>query len=645
MYYRCSSLMVGLLLLSITAICQVVTLDQLDRKAQKNYSKALKCLKKGHKDKAIKGIETVVAANPNFEVGLKKLSALYLDEGLNDKAYGSLSQLMNLSENLNPKVVMSYAEVAEAEGDYDAAISAMSKGLGNSSISEIVRKKMHRRKAELEFRKMAYANPRDIQPVRLPNSVNTEAMEYHPSFNADGSLLFYVKATDEGRNEDLYYARAEGDSLSMGQPIRELNTIGQEGAFSLSQDGRVLIFTGCELPNSVGGCDLYISFKKDNHWTEPKNMGQSINSRWWDSTPTLSPDNRTLYFSSRRPGGHGGSDIWMAQLNTHNRWGTPINLGPEINTEGNEETPFIHADKKTLYFISDTHLGLGSYDIFVSRLGEDEKWPAPTNLGYPINTSEREGGLFINLSGQRAYYSSKLGESKADGGDLYYFDLPIQLRPDLVTYVKVEVRDAVTKRPMIAEVSLMDLLSGEQVIALGTDDKGKMLTTIKLGEYALNVSQQDYLFYSENIDVSTTTSMEDPFSFIVYLEPIPKKDAPAVVEAEAPKIILKNIFFETGSAELLSKSEGEITKLVNLLNDNPSLKIKILGHTDNVGSESANLKLSAERAKAVYDKLLARSIDRNRLQYEGKGESLPIAENETEEGRSINRRTEFFIIK
>lgn len=639
--------MICLMLISMISFGQVISLDQLDKKSKKSYTKALKCLKKGHKDKAIKQIEKVVADNPDFEAGLKKLSALYYENGSAEKAQNALTQLMTINESdgVTPKVAMTYAELAEAEGDYDKAISGVEKGLMNQSLSEEVRKKMEFRKAELEFRKEAYANPRTYEPVKLSASVNTDEMEYHPNFNADGSLLLYVKATNGGQNEDLYYATRQGDSLSVGRPIRELNTRGQEGAFSLSQDGRVLIFTGCDLPTSIGGCDLYISFKKGNHWTAPQNMGSSINSRWWDSTPTLSSDNRTLYFSSRRPGGKGGSDLWMARLDNHNRWGTPLNLGDQINTAGNEETPFIHADNKTLYFVSDTHMGLGSYDIFVSRLDDDDKWKTPVNLGYPINTAKREGGLFISLSGKKAYYSSNLGEDSADSGDLYHFDLPVQLRPDLVTYIKVEVRDAKTKGLMIAEASLVDLLSSEAIKTFGTDVNGKILTTVKLGEYALNVSKDGYLFHSENIVVNSTTSIDDPFSFKVYLEPIPEKAAPVAVESEAPKIILKNIFFETGSAELLGKSDGEISRLVSLLTDNADLKIKILGHTDDVGSESDNLRLSNERAKAVYDRLVQATINPKRLQYEGKGETQPIAENDTEEGRKTNRRTEFFIIK
>ena len=180
---------------------------------------------------------------------------------------------------------------------------------------------------------------------------------------------------------------------------------------------------------------------------------------------------------------------------------------------------------------------------------------------------------------------------------------------------------------------------------MNTDVNGKLLTTVRLGEYAMNVSKAGYLFHSENIEVNSVSSIEKPFHFKVFLEPIPPVEEPVVTEAEAPKIILKNIFFETGSAELLSKSDSEISRLSKLLTDNPEMRIKILGHTDDVGKEIDNQKLSEARAKAVHDRLLNKGIAKDRLRYEGKGESEPVADNGTEEGRKSNRRTEFFILR
>ena len=230
-------------------------------------------------------------------------------------------------------------------------------------------------------------------------------------------------------------------------------------------------------------------------------------------------------------------------------------------------------------------------------------------------------------------------------GDLYSFDLPVQLRPDLVTYIQLEVRDAESNGLIIAQTQLVDLLNNDEPVSMQTDVGGKLLTTIKLGEYALNVTKQKYLFHSENIVVNSVTTAENPFHFIVRLQKIPEKEAVVVSEEEAPKIILHNIFFETGSAQLLTKSNTEIANLHQLLTVNEDMKIKILGHTDDVGSDTDNQRLSEQRAKSVFDKLVTKGISPQRMQYEGKGESEPIATNDTPDGRRQNRRTEFFIIK
>ena len=631
------------------ATSQSITVDALDKKSRKKYAKALKCLKKGDIEKGIAGLQTIVDNNPDFTEGAEKLSGLYISAGQDEKAIPLMRHLAQGDGPMSPALAMTLARALERNKEFDEGISAVEKALANPEMKPAFRDSLELRLEELKFRKVGYANPVKFIPEKLSPAVNTEAMEYHPAFIADGSQIYFVKVRGEGRyrNEDIYMAKVlDGQAVGKAMPIAEVNTDGQEGTFCLSQDGRIMIFTSCERRDAIGGCDLYITVKKGNHWTEPQNMGASINSRWWDSTPSLAADNRTLYFSSRRPGGEGGSDIWMTKLNKHNRWETPVNLGPTVNTKNNDEGPYIHPDSKSLYFISDGHLGFGSYDIFISRKDDDNKWKTPVNLGYPINTPAREGGLFVNLRGDKAYYSSQLQfDEGQQGGDIYSFDLPLQLRPDLVTYINVEVRDAQTKGLIIARTEFLDLLNEKETVVLDTDVSGKLLTTVKLGEYAMNVSKAGYLFHSENIEVNSVMSMEKPFSYKVYLEPIPPKEEPSIPEAKAPKIILKNIFFETGSAELLSKSEGEINTLAKLLRDNPDMRIKILGHTDNVGNDRDNQRLSEQRAKAVQDALIAKGITKDRLRHEGKGETNPVADNTTEEGRRSNRRTEFFIIR
>jgi len=629
-----------------SSLAQEITVDQLDRKTSKTYKKALKCLNKGERQKGIEKLEEVTTKYPAFTKASKKLVGIYLDDGANEKAIELMKVMMPLSETPDFRLSSSLSYAYEDEGNYDAAIEVVDKLITNGKLGEEKLEKAKFRKRELEFRNNGYANPTNFKPVRLPATINTENTEYHPGLNADGSLMIFVKVGKGAqRNEDLYSAeQITKDSFSTAVPITELNSDAQEGAFTLSQDGNILIFTACGHRGSVGGCDLYISFRKANKWTPARNMGSTINSRFFDSSPSISSDNRTIYFSSKRPGGIGGADLWMATLNKSNTWDTPINLGPTINTKGNDEAPFIHPDGKTLYFISDGHPGFGSYDIFVAKK-DKTTWQQPVNLGYPINTKKREGGLFVDLYGNRAYYSSQIDLSGAQGnlnaGDIYYFELPEEYKPELVSYIRVEVRDSETGGLINATAELKGLegddLTPDNTIQIG----GVLLTTIIPGEYSLSILKKGYLFHSENIILEEGQDISNPFIYNVSLQKIKRE----TVSPVKPKpIVLNNIFFASGSATLLPTSDFEIAKLVELLSTNEELKIKILGHTDNVGSSESNLKLSSDRAKAVYNKLIQSGIATNRLQYEGKGEFAPVADNDTAEGRQRNRRTEFVLI-
>jgi len=637
-----------------TIFCQVLKLDQLDKKSRKTYAKALKCLNKGKKEEGIKKLVQVSNKYPGFKKGSERLAGIYLDNGDHTKVIELLKKMSAAYNSPDPKVAMSISYPMEEIGDYNASLEVMNEILKESSLTEKQRATLTKRQAELEFRKHAYEEPLDISPVRLGDEINTNDIEYHPAFNADGSLMVHVKVSGgKYKHEDLYISkRVTADSFEIAEPISSLNTEGQEGAFALSQDGMILIFTACGREDAIGGCDLYLSLRKGLRWSEAINMGSAINSEYWDSTPSLSTDGKTLYFSSKRPGGYGGSDIWVVKLNKDNKWDEPKNLGPNINTSGNEETPYFHPDNSALYFVSDGHVGLGSYDLFIARKETIDSWGKPKNLGYPINTKSREGGLFVDLSGNRAYYSTQIdlesSNEKYRGGDIYYFDLPDHLRPALVTYVKVIVRDSKTKGQINATADLVNLDTTMRQSNISTRINGTLLTTIQPGEYALNISKTNYLFHSENILLKDRgAEIANPFVYEIYLQPIEKEVAVSVSNtvSETKPIVLNNIFFETASAQLLDRSAGEISRLIELLDENPELRIKIIGHTDNIGNDEDNQMLSSQRAKAVFKKLKEGGISNNRLAYEGRGEAQPIADNDTKEGRRQNRRTEFVIIR
>ncbi|MFI5135733.1 MAG: OmpA family protein, partial [Chitinophagales bacterium] len=273
-------------------------------------------------------------------------------------------------------------------------------------------------------------------------------------------------------------------------------------------------------------------------------------------------------------------------------------------------------------------------DIFIARKKPDGTWTTPKNIGYPINTKADENSLVVSLNGQHAYFASdRLSDDK--NFDLYYFDLYKEAQPLSTTFLKGIVTDAETSTPVAAEVDLIDLETGNVIGESHADPvDGSYLVSIPNGkDYALNASAKGYLFYSENFSLKNHPA-EKPFLLNVEMKPI----------TAGASMILHNIFFETDSYVLKDESKVELNKLVDLLNQNPSLKILIGGHTDNQGSDQHNQTLSENRAKAVYDYLISNGITASRLSYKGFGETKPIATNDTDEGRAQNRRTEFTVV-
>lgn len=434
-------------------------------------------------------------------------------------------------------------------------------------------------------------------------------------------------------NEDFFISIKNGASW---EPARRLtgsiNTPQNEGAQIISQDGEWLVFAGNNRPGGMGNFDIYISYKTPEGWSAANNLGGVVNSEYWDSQPCLSPDKRQLYFASNRPGGFGGSDIYVSTLQANGKWSEPENMGPGINTSGEEACPFLHADNQTFYFTSNGWPGYGDEDIFVMRKGADGKWGEPQNLGYPINTIHREGTLFIEANGETAYYASDRSDTKG-GLDIYSFIMREDIRPARTLWVKGKVFDNKTKGGLPSAVELIDLSTGSLLSRVQTDETGNYLVTLPVGkDYAFNVSRKGYLFYSDNFPLSGKA----PDS--TY-----RKDIPLQPLELAAAMVLKNIFFDVAKFDLKSESQIELDRVVQLLKDNPTVKVQIGGHTDNVGKPADNLKLSQDRANAVVKYLVSKGIAATRLTAKGFGETVPVAPNTTEEARAQNRRTELKI--
>ncbi len=473
-----------------------------------------------------------------------------------------------------------------------------------------------------------------FSPKNLGSNINTSESEYFPSLSIDGKEFVFTRRVNN-YNEDFYYSKLKPNGeWGAAKPMEgEVNTPMNEAAQNISQDGEWLVFTADGRRDGFGGFDLYISYKTPQGWSQAFNLGPNVNSDQWDSQPCLSPDKRDLYFASRRFGGYGGSDIYVSHLQPNGKWGAPENLGPDINSADDEQCPFIHADNQTLYFTSPHWQGYGDDDIFYVRKGPDGKWSNPVNLGYPINTISREGTLFVAADGKTAYYASDKNDSKG-GTDIYSFELREDVRPIKTLWVTGQVFDKKTTKGLPSVIELIELSTKQLISKVQTDEDGKYLVTLPLGkDYAFNVNRKGYLFYSDNFLLSNNPP-DSSYEKNIALQPLEVNAA----------IVLKNIFFDVNSFELKQESQVELDKLIQLLNDNPTLRIQIGGHTDNVGKPSDNVILSNNRAKSVINYLIANGIAAQRLSAKGFGETQPVADNTTEEGKAKNRRTEMKVI-
>ncbi len=371
-----------------------------------------------------------------------------------------------------------------------------------------------------QFAEHALKNPVPFKPVRLDSTINTQHDEYLPTVTADEETIIFTRRFNgtSSSSEDFYYSRQDttSEGWQTAVSLEEVNSAKNEGAIAISPDGRRMFFAA-KGRKGMGSFDIYYCIRRGDSWEGPYELGPPVNTRHWDSQPSISADGKSLYFASRRKGGLGGIDLWVSNL-VKNYWTKPINLGEAINTPGDEQSPFIHPDNQTLYFSSNGHLGMGDTDLYVARKDKDGNWQKAENLGYPINTSGNENGLIVTADGARAYYSSFTEEN---GLDLYYFELPKKAKPVYVTYIKGVVSDIDTGKKLDATIRLIDLESGKTLHRTVSDKaNGKFLVTLPVGKnYMYNVSKRGYLFHSENFSLQEHNP-EEPYLIDIQLTPL-----------------------------------------------------------------------------------------------------------------------------
>ena len=653
-----------MLLCALTARTQntgYTTYKTATGKAKSNFEKGRELARMANFPDALRKLDDAIKADPRF------IDAWAMKAGISNSqkdypaAETALEAALAISESYDTDMWFSLAQTEKNQEKYSEAIEHYKKFLAAGSTSEAALKQARTNLESCRYIEKAIANPVPFDPKPLSAAINsTEFSEYLPCLTADGETLIFTRR--EKGDEDFMISHKSGNDWTPAVHIERINSIQNEGAQTISADGKLLVFTACNRRDGLGSCDLYFSELGPGGWSTPKNMGEPVSTKHWESQPCLSADGQTLYFTSGRPGGQGGQDIWLSKRE-NSGWSVPVNIGSSINTPLDEAGPFFHQDNETLYFMSNGYPGMGGFDLYYSRKDEKGNWKSPENLGYPINTQRDEGSMIVSLDGSRAMMASdrKYKDSQLKSAfnaknadmltrpeaetDIYEFELYEAARPKPATYVKGKVRDAFTQTPLLAQVEITDLAKNEVVSSVQSDWNGEFLLCLPGGKsYAFAVNKAKYAFYSNHFSLEKTATFGKPFLLDIPLLPL-QSSSPVAAKTTAPKtVVLKNVFFETASAKLLPESVAELDKLKNLLNDNPTLRIRINGHTDNVGTDNDNLSLSANRAKSVYEYLIQKGIAASRLEYKGFGESKPVATNDTAEGRQENRRTEFELL-
>ena len=596
-------------------------------------------------DNAAMDLLEAVESDPEFIEAWLLLGQVQTDAGKIDQSIIAYRNAVDINPLFFPNVMFFLAENEMAVGRYYDAKIHYEWFLALSGTKQELRDRALEGHASCDLSIRSKENPVPFEPKNLGPNINTRYDEYWPSLSADEKMLVYTKllpidksipAFHGNRQEDLYFSRFEDGGWQAAKDVGPpLNTPDNEGAQSISGNGLLMVFTGCMRSDGYGLCDLYFSENRNGVWTIPRNVGPPVNTRYSEKQPALSSDGRILYFSSDRPGGLGKYDLWMSFRAEDGSWSEPANMGDSINSKGFDQSPFIHPDNKTLYFSSTGWPGMGKYDIFLSRKTSDSTWSEPVNLGFPINTHHSEQGLIVNSVADVAYFSSNRLSGK--GQDIFYFELYNDARPNRVSYMKGKVYDSETRLPLAARFDLIDLESSKTVISSTSDPgTGEFLVVIPVDvDYALNVNRPSYLFHSENFSFDKVYKRSEPFYMDIALKPIKVGE----------KITLRNVFYKTDSFALDLRSRVELDKVVSLLRANPAMAIEIGGHTDNTGTAEHNLLLSGRRAEEVMKYLSSKGIGPERISHKGYGMDMPVASNESEEGRALNRRTEMKILE
>jgi outer membrane protein OmpA-like peptidoglycan-associated protein len=635
------------------------------QKAEKHIRQGMELMSMEDYQNAMAEFEAAIQANPFSAEAY--LQAAYCAHRLrqNRKAREYFQKAEQMQVNFSPRYLIAYADVLQRLGEPAKARPLVERALSTLKPTDPMYGKLQVTLQQLKNAEKYMAQPLKIEIRNLGPQINSPYPDFAPVISADESILYFTSrrpgstgnkvAPDGLYYEDIYVSENRNGQWTSARNVgAPLNTTTHDACIALSADGQTLF-----LFNSENGGDIFQSRLRGTRWLPPKNMGSPINSKYWEPSVCLSADERTLFFVSDRLGGLGGRDIYMCRRLPNGKWSTPINLGPPINTPYDEDGPFFHPDGKTLFYSSNGPNSMGGFDIFRTELRPDSTWAPPVNLGYPINTPGDDIYFVLSASGLHGYYASERDDSYGEK-DVYLIDFstlqvaaqPTEskdeelnvssepasapaFRPNL-TLVTGIIYDSQTQAPLEATITIIDNVRAETLAVLTSNAAtGKYLISLPAGKnYGIAVTAPGYAFHSENFIVEESMGYREV-----------RKDIGLNRYKAGTTIILRNIFFDFDKATLRPESKVELERVYTILTENPRMKVRIAGHTDNIGSDEYNQRLSEARAKAVYEYLISRGISADRLSYIGYGESRPIDTNETSEGRQNNRRVELEIIE
>lgn len=619
--------------------------------------------KKKYKDAAAV-FKKALDINPDDALVNFKLGLAFLYSDTKSKAATFIDKAYRLNPKIDNRIDYHLGTAFQNRNDFKKAIEHFEAFKEkNPNLSSIANERI----SECLVADSLVQNELNVVIENLGTIVNSPQDEYSPIISSDGNMLLFTSNRGElvkgqPHHEEIYVTHKNGKVW--GEPKKlgpNINTEFNDAAASLSPDGKTMF-----LYYEENGGDIYSSKFDGNDWSKPVPLNKNINtSEYWETCASMSPDGKKLYFASNRPGGFGELDIYVSELDNKGQWGKGVNLGPLVNTPGNDDSPYIHYDGVTLYFSSDGHPKIGNNDIFVTEL-KNGKWTKPENIGYPINSWEYDGFFSISPDKKTAYYAT-VKEGDHGGIDIYsikfleprfkpkpkpvvveekkpapkkdhYFDPLIdKLKQEKIfTLLKGKVIDETDAHALEATITLVDNETGKIISRITSDPAtGEFELIIPHGgNYGVATEKQGYLFNSINFSLPKFAEYQEIDTHVIM--------APAEVGS---KVVLKNIFFDVGKSELKQQSVAELEKILDLLKSNSHLKVQINGHTDNTGNATMNKSLSLKRASSVVQYLIGKGVDSNRVSAKGFGSERPIVSNDDEAGgREINRRTEIEII-